>query len=140
MKTNAVIFWIIAIYFLVIGIVYTLWNLGIHGYIEWAGTVALFLAAALGGMIGGHLILVLRKQGGTLVEDLDDSDVDDGDPEVGEFSPWSWWPILLALSASLFILGFSIGHGFWLVFLAAPFIMVSIVGWVYEYYRGHFAR
>lgn len=140
MKTNAVIFWLISIYFLVVGLVYTFWNLGIHGYIEWAGTVAIFLAAALGGMIGAYLLLSYRKHGGPLIEDHDDSDIDDGDPELGEFSPWSWWPIVLAFAAALVILGLCIGQGFWLSFIALPFVPVSVVGWVYEYYRGHFAR
>ena len=75
-----------------------------------------------------------------LVEDIDDSDIDDGDPELGEFSPWSWWPIVLAFALALFILGLCIGFNFWLTFLSAPIVLVAVVGWVYEYYRGHFAR
>ncbi len=140
MKTNAVIFWIVSIYFLVVGLIYTFWNYVENQYVEWTGTVALFLAAALAGMIGSYLVLAMRKQGGTLTEDLDDSDIDDGDPELGEFSPWSWWPILLAFGAGLGVTGLAIGNGFWLAYFALPIIPIAVVGWIYEYYRGHFAR
>lgn len=140
MKSNAVIFTIVGIYFFVIGVVYTVWNLLTHGYLEWAGTVALYLAAALGLFIGFYLFLVQKKLGAPLIEDLPDSDVDDGDPEIGEFSPWSWWPMVLAFACGLVVLGLSIGFTFWLTFLALPLVIVGVVGWIYEYYRGHFAR
>uniref|UniRef100_UPI003A8AA36A aa3-type cytochrome oxidase subunit IV n=1 Tax=Leucobacter sp. BZR 635 TaxID=3378705 RepID=UPI003A8AA36A len=104
------------------------------------GSTALFGGAFLGGFVAVYLMLVQRKQGGVLIEDLDDSDIDDGDPELGEFSPWSWWPFMLALAASLFILGLCLGFNFWITFLSIPLCIISIVGWVYEYYRGHFAR
>ena len=91
-------------------------------------------------MIAVYLWLVQKKQGGVLIEDLDDSDIDDGDPEIGEFSPWSWWPLVLALSLSLVVLGLCIGFNFWLTFLSAPLVLIGVIGWVFEYYRGHFAR
>ena len=140
MKSNIVLFAIISIYFFVVGVTYTVWNYLIHNYLEWAGTTALFLAAGLGGMIAVYLWMVRNKQGGELVEDKLESDIDDGDPELGEFSPWSWWPIVLAFSLGLFFLGLSIGFNFWMTFLSVPFVLVAVVGWVYEYYRGHFAR
>jgi hypothetical protein len=75
-----------------------------------------------------------------LIEDREDSDIDDGDPELGEFSPWSWWPIFLAFGASVVVLGLCVGFNFWLSFIALPLVLVGVVGWVYEYYRGNFAR
>ena len=48
--------------------------------------------------------------------------------------------LVLAFAAGLFVIGLSIGHNFWLAFLALPLVPVAVVGWVYEYYRGHFAR
>jgi len=140
MKSNAVIFGVIGLYFFVVGVLYTVWHWLTHGYLEWAGTIALFLAAGLGWLISSYLALSLRKQGGVLVEDRIDSDIDDGDPEVGEFSPWSWWPMVLAFAIALVILGLCIGNMFWLSFLAAPLVLVGVIGWIYEYYRGHFAR
>jgi len=87
-----------------------------------------------------YLWLTQKKQGGLLIEDREDSDIDDGNPEIGDFSPWSWWPLMLGLSLSLVVLGLCIGFNFWLTFLAAPLVLVAVVGWVFEYYRGHFAR
>jgi hypothetical protein len=140
MKSNIVIFWILTAYFLIVATVYTLWSITAVGYIEWAGSLAILLSGGLTGFIAGYLTLAHRKQGGTLVEDLPDSDIDDGDPDIGEFSPWSWWPIVLAFGAGLFVIGLSIGNNFWLAFLALPIVPVAVVGWIYEYYRGHFAR
>ncbi|MBL5973469.1 MAG: cytochrome c oxidase subunit 4 [Candidatus Leucobacter sulfamidivorax] len=140
MKSNIVIFWILTAYFLIVAAVYTFWSIAAIGHIEWAGTLAILLSGGLTGFIAGFLTLAHRKQGGTLVEDLPDSDIDDGDPDIGEFSPWSWWPIVLAFGAGLFVIGLSIGNNFWLAFLALPLVPIAVVGWIYEYYRGHFAR
>ncbi len=30
--------------------------------------------------------------------------------------------------------------GIWLMFIGAPIVLVSVIGWYYEYYRGNFAR
>ncbi|QBE47604.1 cytochrome c oxidase subunit 4 [Leucobacter triazinivorans] len=140
MKSNIVLFWLLTAYFVLLATVYTLWNVIEHGYIEWSGSVTILLSAGLTGFIAFYLVLVQKKQGGVLVEDREDSDIDDGDPELGEFSPWSWWPIFLAFGASLVVLGLCIGFNFWLSFIALPIVLVGVVGWVYEYYRGNFAR
>ncbi|MEV8338057.1 cytochrome c oxidase subunit 4 [Leucobacter sp. NPDC077196] len=140
MKSNIVIFWILTVYMVLLAAVYTVWNLIEHGYVEWVGSTAILLSGGLTGFIASYLMLVQRKQGGVLVEDRDDSDIDDGDPELGEFSPWSWWPIVLAFGAALVILGLCVGFDFWLAFLSLPIVLVAVIGWVYEYYRGNFAR
>lgn len=140
MKSNIVILTILTIYFFILASVYTVWNLISHGYIEWAGSTSILCGAALTGFIAVYLMLAERKQGGVLIEDLPDSDIDDGDPEIGDFSPWSWWPIVLAGSCSLVILGMCIGFNFWFAFLSLPLVLVSVIGWVYEHYRGNFAR
>ena len=140
MKSNVVIFGILTAYFVIVGGAYIAWNLITHGYLEWVGAVAILLSGGLTAFIAVYLWLVQKKQGGVLVEDIDDSDIDDGDPELGEFSPWSWWPIVLAFALALFILGLCIGFNFWLTFLSAPIVLVAVVGWVYEYYRGYFAH
>lgn len=140
MKSNVVIFSILTGYFLLIGIVYTSWNLIVHGYVEWAGSIVILLSGGLTGFIASYLALTRKKQGGVLVEDLEYTDIDDGDPEIGEFSPWSWWPLFLAFSVALVILGMCIGSNFWLSYISLPLVVVAIVGWVFEYYRGYFAR
>jgi len=140
MKSNIVMFGIITAYFLIVTGVYVTWNLVVHQRLEWAGSIALLLSGALCAFIASYLALAYKKQGGELVSDVHEADIDDGDPEMGEFSPWSWWPISLAFAVALVVLGLCIGQGFWLSFLAIPLVPVAVVGWIYEYYRGHFAR
>jgi hypothetical protein len=140
MKSNVVIFSILTAYFVIVASVYTVWNLIVHGRLEWSGTLTILLSGALTGFIAAYLALAQKKQGGVLVEDLPNSDIDDGDPEMGEFSPWSWWPMFLAFAIAVVVLGLCIGFNFWLTFLGLPLVLVGVVGWVYEYYRGHFAR
>lgn len=140
MKSNIVIFWLLTGYFIIIASVYTAWNISVHERPEWAGSIAILLSGGLTAFIASYLGLVKKKQGGVQVADSDLADIDDGDPEVGEFSPWSWWPIFLAFALGLVILGVCIGFQFWMVFLSLPLVIVGVVGWVYEYYRGNFAR
>ncbi|HOB05022.1 MAG TPA: NADP-dependent isocitrate dehydrogenase [Propionibacteriaceae bacterium] len=45
-------------------------------------------------------------------------------------------PVVGAVAMSA--LGIAIGS--WLVVLVVPFVVVSVVGWTFEYYRGNFAR
>jgi hypothetical protein len=140
MRTNVNLLWILAVFFVVITVAYTVWGLldPKQHSVEWAGTFALGLSAVFVSFVGFYLSRVHSVQGGELPEDRLDSNIDDGDPEVGFFSPWSWWPILLAGSAALLFLGLAIGV--WISIVAVGIGLISLVGWVYEYYRGMFAR
>ena len=140
MRSNIVVWWVITGFFLVTSALYTVWSLldTNHGYVEWVGTIALLFVAFMGAMIALYLRKTYRAQGGELPEDVLTADIDDGDPELGEFSPWSWWPIVLAFSAALAILGLAVGV--WLFPIGLGVFVIAIVGWVYEYYRGYFAR
>ena len=144
MKTNVNLWWILTGFFLLVTAVYTGWNIIEHSSkpwynaIEWVGTIALLFSAAMSVMIGFYVNRVHRAQGGELPEDTLTADIDDGDPEMGEFSPWSWWPLVLAFSAALGMIGLAVGN--FLLPIAGAVFLVAIVGWVYEYYRGYFAR
>ena len=65
-------------------------------------------------------------------------DGDDGDPELGFFSPWSWWPVILAAGAASVFLGLAVG--IWIAIIGGGLAIIALVGWTYEYYRGYFAR
>ncbi len=138
MRANILLFWVLALFFLVADGVYIGWSLLAHHSIEWVGSVALGLSVVLSTFIGFYLTRVRTAQGAELPEDLPDSNIDDGDPELGFFSPWSWWPIVLAAAASLIMLGIAIG--FWMCFIGVGVLLIALVGWVFEYYRGLFAR
>ncbi len=144
MRANVGLWWLLVGFFMLMCIVYTTWNIVNsteqvwYHRLEWVGSVALLFTALMAALIGFYLSRVRSAQGGELPEDVLTSDIDDGDPEVGEFSPWSWWPIVLAFSAGLAILGLAVGT--WIFPIGVAVFLVAIVGWVYEYYRGHFAR
>jgi hypothetical protein len=143
-RTNTGLWWLLAAFFALVGVVYTIWNILAHpdvpwyNGIEWVGSVALIFTALMGALIAFYIGRVHNAQGGELPEDILTADIDDGDPELGEFSPWSWWPIVLAFSAALAMIGLAVGA--WMVPIGVGVFVVAIVGWVYEYYRGYFAR
>jgi uncharacterized membrane protein len=148
MRANQILFWFLAGFFVLADVVYIIWSLTdpIHGNvtsnrgpeIEWVGTVGIGLAAILAGFIGFFISRTYKAQGGELPEDRLDATIEDGDAEQGFYSPWSWWPIMLAASAALVFLGVAVGV--WVSFIGACVVVISLVGWQYEYYRGHFAH
>ncbi len=131
-------------FFFAVFALYTAWNLIANGQelwwnrIEWVGSTALLFTGFMGAMIAFYIGRVHKAQRGELPEDRLTADIDDGDPEIGEFSPWSWWPLVLAFSAAVFIVGLAVGQ--FLLPIGLAIFVVAIVGWVYEYYRGYFAR
>ena len=140
MNANIKLYWILAVFFALLTGVYVVWSLldPAHGRIEWVGTFGIALSGVLVAFVAFYLSKVHQAQGGELPEDRLDANIDDGDPELGFFSPWSWWPIMLAASAALLFLG--LAAGFWISYIALGIGVISLVGWVYEYYRGLFAR
>jgi|SRR5690606_9481780 len=144
MRSNVVLWWILAAFFGLVAVAYTVWSLVEYAdrpvtvAIEWVGSIALLFGAFMSAMVAFYLQRTHRAQGGELPEDILTADIDDGDPELGEFSPWSWWPIVLAGSAAIFVIGLAVGQ--FLLPIGIAVFAVAIVGWVYEYYRGHFAR
>lgn len=146
MRSNVVIWWLLAAFFAVAFAVYAIWDIidnpkGLPWYqaMDWSGGTALLFSAFMSAMIAFYVQLVHRGQKGVeLPEDRLDADIDDADTEVGEFSPWSWWPIMLAGAAALGAL--SLAVGIFLLPFAVGLLAVSLVGWVYDYYRGNFAR
>ncbi len=111
MRTNTGLWWLLSGFFLLMAVVYTTWAIvqspdqAWHTGLEPVGTVALLFTAIMGALIAFYVGRVHSAQGGELPEDVLTADIDDGDPELGEFSPWSWWPIVLAFSAALGMLG-----------------------------------
>ena len=140
MGTNTRMFWILSGFFFFAAALYTGWSLidPNHRTVEWVRTIAIALSGVLSAFIAFYVGRVHQAQNGELPEDRLDANIDDGDAEQGHFSPWSWWPIVLAGSAAVVVLGLAIGP--WLSFIGAGVLIVSVVGWVYEYYRGYFAR
>lgn len=145
MRANTNLFWILAGFFFLADAIYTFWHivstpesLPFNERIEWVGTVGIGLTGILAVLIAFYLSRVTSAVGGVLPEDRLDADIDDGEAEQGFFSPWSWWPMVLAFGAALVFLGLAIGV--WISLIGGPIAFIAIVGWIYEYYRGYFAR
>jgi hypothetical protein len=138
MKSAATVLYVMGGSFLFFDIVYLIWSLQAHNF-ELIGLITLGLSATLCILMAFYLDVIVRSLGETvLAEDRLDAEIDDGDSEVGHFSPWSWWPILVAGSIGIAFLGIAISA--WIAIIAVPFLAVSTVGWVFEYYRGYFAH
>jgi hypothetical protein len=143
MRTNYGLWWLLAAFSLFVTLLYTGWSIIYYTgelvtRIEWVGSIALLFLTFMCALIAFYVQRVHMAQGGELPEDTLTADIDDGDPEMGEFSPWSWWPIVLAFSAAVFVIGLAVGT--WLLPIGLAIFVVALVGWVYEYYRGYFAR
>lgn len=138
MRANSGMFWILGVFFALSMIAYTIWNIIVYGQPEYVGTVALTLCAVLAFFLAFYIHRSWKSQGGELPEDSLYANIDDGDPEVGHFSPWSWWPLLLGAGCATVFLGIAIG--FWISAIGLAFTIICLFGWVYEYYRGYFAR
>jgi hypothetical protein len=105
-----------------------------NGGIEWAGTTALVLTTGLTLITGTFFRFVARRLD-TRPEDYEDAEIADGAGELGFFSPGSWWPLLIALSASVTAVAVAMWLP-WLIAAGAAFVLASVAGLVFEYYLG----
>jgi Cytochrome c oxidase subunit IV len=126
-KTSWILFVGLSIFYAILTVVY--WQLG--G--EAVGITAIALSAGLALIVGFYLWFTDRRLGNLLPEDNQQGEIADSAGEIGFFSPHSWWPLPVALSASALALGLIIG--WWLVLLALGALIVSIMGMVLEYER-----
>jgi len=97
------------------------------------GTSALVLTVLLALLITFYLLVQARRLP-PQPEDDAKGEIADVAGEYGFFSPYSWWP--LALAFSLAIVALSLAFGTWLLLIGVGVGAFSLLGWVYEYYRG----
>ena len=100
---------------------------------DWTGTTALVMTFLLCALLGFYLYVV-AKQIDDRPEDRSDGEIADGAGEQGFFPPYSWWPLYAAATLATMVLGTVIG--WWLFLIGAAFGVVTLMGWVFEYYRG----
>lgn len=133
MKVETGLFFILALFFIPVAVVYgymTNWE-------EHVGYLALLLCAGLGLMIGFYLYTTAKRVG-ERPEDRVDGEIHENAGVIGAFAPWSWWPLVLGTGAAVGFLGLAIGP--WVMFLGGGFTIIALVGWVYEYSRGDHAH
>jgi hypothetical protein len=135
MHIEARLFEILTAFFVLTAIGYgVLTALFANGGLEWAGTTALVLTSGLSLVIGTFFRFVARRLD-TRPEDYEDAEVSDGAGELGFYSPHSWWPVLIALSASVTAVGAALWLP-WLIVGGVAFVLSSVAGLVFEYYLG----
>ena len=127
MKTSWVLFVGLSIFYVILTLIY--WQLG--G--EAVGITAIALRAGLALIVGFYLWFTDRRLGNLLPEDNQQAEIADSAGEIGFFSPHSWWPLPVGLSAAAVGLGLIIG--WWLVLIAVGALIISILGLVLEYER-----
>jgi hypothetical protein len=101
------------------------------------GTTALALAVCLAILVGFYSLFTGRRLP-MRPEDNPEGEIAEGTGEIGFFSPHSWWPLWLGLAAAVAALGFAIG--WWLFLIGMVLVVMASIGFVFEYYRGHFAH
>ena len=101
MKVEARVFDIVAIFGIVIAIIYAVMT-GImtQDGVEPVGTVALLLSGGLALLVGSYFRFVARRIE-PRPEDHEDAEISDGAGELGFFSPGSYWPVVVAAGCAL---------------------------------------
>jgi hypothetical protein len=103
---------------------------------ELVGATALALTGGLAFLVGFYVLYTHRRIG-TLPEDTPDANIEDVDPDYGFFSPHSWWPLVVGFSVAVTVIGLAFAA--WIVILGVGMLMLALIGFVFEYYRGPFA-
>jgi hypothetical protein len=131
MKVEGFLFMGCAAFFAAADIVY--W----HFSKDPTGTTALALAVGLA-FLSGFYILFTGRRLPRRPEDNPEGEIAEGTGELGFFSPHSWWPLILGLAAALAALGLAVG--WWLFLIGVLAVLLSAIGFVFEYYRGVYAH
>ncbi len=127
MKTSWILFVGLSIFYAIMTVIY--WQLG--G--EPVGVTAIALSGGLALIIGFYLWFTARRLGNVLPEDNLQGEIADSAGELGFYSPHSWWPLPVALSACTLGLGLIIG--WWLVLIGVGSLLISVLGLVLQYER-----
>jgi hypothetical protein len=125
MKASWKLFGGLSVFYVIMTVIY--WQVG--G--ESVGIAGMLLSSCLAGMVGFYVWFTQKRIGVTLPEDNLTAEISDGAGELGFYSPHSWWPLPVALSACAFGLGLIIG--WWLSLISVGALMISVIGMVTEY-------
>lgn len=128
MKLEAYIFSAVSAFLFVCAVVYGVWS---H---EPVGIVGLILSGGLCGLVGSYFWFISRRIE-SRPEDRGDADIAEGAGELGFFSPASYWPFVLGVSAFIFSLGTAFWEA-WVMLIGGAALVLAVGGLVFEYYIG----
>lgn len=141
MKTEHRLFAIVMVSMFIFAAIYGYWTwlnenpaYGRPNEVEWVGTIGLIFSGLLTGMVW-LVFWVISRRIDPRPEDRPDGEISDVAGEVGFFSPGSYWPLGLALTAVIS----GVGVVFWLPWLMTAggvALLFAVGGLTFEYYTG----
>ena len=105
---------------------------------DWTGTSALTMTALLTLMVSLYLGVHAARMD-PRPEDRKDGEIADGAGELGFFPPYSWWPLWCAMALGVCVFATAMA-AWWLFIIGGVIGMVTLSGWIFEYYRGEHAH
>jgi hypothetical protein len=132
MKNEAWLFVVCTVFFVLVTPAYWL----ISG--DWTGTSALTMTTLLTLMVSLYLGVHAARMD-PRPEDRKDGEIADGAGELGFFPPYSWWPLWCAMALGTVVFATAMA-AWWLFIIGGVIGMVTLSGWIFEYYRGEHAH
>lgn len=133
MKIEIKLFLFLAPFFVLVGVAYGFFT----DFQEPVGYLGIPLVGALVAMVGAYLALTARRID-PRPEDDEEGEIEQGAGDQGVYSPWSWWPLVIAGAAAVAFLGLAVG--WWVVYIGFILGVIGLVGWVFEFSRGQHAH
>ena len=131
MKAEAWVFGILTVFVLIVTPIYWIMSE------DPTGTTALVMTFFLSLLVAFYLTVTGRRMDAR-PEDRKEAEIADGAGELGFFPPYSWWPLWCALTLAVVVLG--IVFGWWLFIAGIGIGIVTLSGFIFEYYRGDHAH
>ncbi|GAB3093180.1 cytochrome c oxidase subunit 4 [Isoptericola nanjingensis] len=133
MKIEIKLFLFLAPFFVLVGVIYGF----VTHFQEPVGYLGIPLVGALVAMVGAYLALTARRID-PRPEDDEEGEIEQGAGDQGVYSPWSWWPLVIAAAAAIAFLGLAVG--WWVLYIGFILGVIGLVGWVFEFSRGQHAH
>jgi hypothetical protein len=131
MKVEAWVFGILTAFVVIVAPVY--WFMSNDP----TGTTALVMTFLLALLVTFYLG-VTSKRMDPRPEDRKEAEIVEGAGELGFFPPYSWWPMWCGLTLAVIVLG--VVFGWWLFIIGSGIGIITLSGFVFEYYRGDHAH
>jgi hypothetical protein len=130
-KVEAWVFGILSVFVVVVTPIYWLMSN------DPTGTTALVMTFFLSLLVAFYLSVTARRMDAR-PEDRKEAEIAEGAGELGFFPPYSWWPLWCAMTLAVVVLG--IVFGWWLFIAGVGIGIVTLSGFIFEYYRGDHAH
>jgi hypothetical protein len=134
MKVEARLFLSVALFAWLAAIAYGIWTDQAQGSVEPVGMAGLILSGGLLGLSGSFFWFISRRIDAR-PEDRNDAEIAEGAGELGFFSPGSYWPLGIALSATTVGVGMAFVQ-LWLMIIGVIAVLITVSGLLFEYYTG----